>query len=93
MKIKLEELKRKILEEKRRYAAQHGYRLNPDKRVLNFVITGLARNLQEKKLEYCPCRPLSGNPQKDKKKICPCFWHKEEIEKQGFCHCRLFFKK
>jgi len=91
--MELDKLKAEILKNKIKYARKNNYRLNRDKRILDFLISGLARNKKEKGAEYCPCRPLSGDPEEDKKKICPCFWHKKEIEKQGFCHCRLFFKK
>lgn len=89
----MDKLYLKILSEKKKYAKKNNFQLNPDKKILNFVIAGLVKNKKEKGAEYCPCRPLEGNPEKDKKKICPCFWHKKEIEKQGFCHCRLFYKK
>nr|WP_269850493.1 ferredoxin-thioredoxin reductase catalytic domain-containing protein [Methanosarcina horonobensis] len=29
---------------------------------------------------------------KIKKIVCPCIYHKDEIEKDGNCHCELFFK-
>jgi hypothetical protein len=28
----------------------------------------------------------------DAKKICPCFWHKDEIKKDGHCFCNLYVK-
>ncbi|MBI5554435.1 MAG: hypothetical protein HY920_01100 [Elusimicrobia bacterium] len=45
------------------------------------------------KPQYCPCRPISGNQEEDKQKICPCKWHKDEIAADGHCHCQLFFSK
>jgi ferredoxin-thioredoxin reductase catalytic subunit len=86
-------LKQKILNEKIKYAKKFGYKLNPDKKILNFVISGLVQNKSRKRKEYCPCRPLENDPGKDIKKVCPCFWHRQEIKKDGHCHCRLFYKR
>ncbi|SJZ53503.1 ferredoxin-thioredoxin reductase catalytic domain-containing protein [Selenihalanaerobacter shriftii] len=74
------------------YAKKNGYKLNPNEEVLNTVIEGLARNKVEHGYQYCPCRLLTGDKEVDKDKICPCKWHKEEIEEDGQCHCQLFFK-
>lgn len=84
---------KEILKNKEEYAKKKGYKLNPNKKIRDVVIDGLAKNKAGKGVEYCPCRPLEGNPQEDKKKICPCVWHEDEIKKEGFCHCRLFYKK
>jgi len=35
--------------------------------------------------------PAVGNKE-DKKKICPCVWHKDEIREMGHCHCMLFMR-
>lgn len=93
MSKNIEEEKEKVRQFIKRYCEINGYKLNPDKKILEAVIEGLAINRVRKNFQYCPCRILSGNPQEDKLKICPCHWHKEEIEKEGHCHCFLFFKK
>ena len=31
-----------------------------------------------------------GDAEKDKKIICPCVYHIEEIDREGECHCQLF---
>ena len=85
--------KKQILEQKIKYAKFAGYDLNHDKKDLDFIIKGLYANLKKYGVQYCPCRIISGNKKEDLKKICPCFWHKEEIKKDGYCHCHLFFKK
>jgi ferredoxin-thioredoxin reductase catalytic subunit len=56
-------------------------------------LRGLARNKVRVGAAYCPCRLRSGDPEKDRIIICPCIYHEKEIEEQGACHCRLFFKK
>lgn len=76
-----------------KYANHGDYALNPDQQILDLVIEGLARNKAVHGKRYCPCRMLTGNLEEDKAKICPCKWHKDEIEADGMCHCQLYFKK
>lgn len=75
-----------------KYAKDNGWLLNPDERQLSAVLKGLARNKLKFKEQYCPCRIRSGDPEKDKEIICPCIYHEDEIESEGNCHCRFFFK-
>ena len=74
-------------------AKEKGYILNVDERQLEAVLRGLARNQERFGAAYCPCRLRSGDPEKDRIIVCPCIYHEEEIEEEGACHCRLFFKK
>jgi ferredoxin-thioredoxin reductase catalytic chain len=76
-----------------KYCATHQVKVNPDEKVVEMVIEGLARNKVKHGLRYCPCRILSGKPEEDRQKVCPCVWHKLEIEKDGHCHCNLFVKE
>jgi ferredoxin-thioredoxin reductase catalytic chain len=76
-----------------KYAKEHGLALNPDDKRLDIVIRGLARNLRKHGAKYCPCRLRSGDTETDKKIICPCVYHGEEIETEGSCHCNLYYKK
>jgi ferredoxin-thioredoxin reductase catalytic chain len=73
------------------YAASSGFKLNPDEKALDRVFKGLVRNNLKFGARYCPCRVKSGDKEKDKDIICPCVFHKKEIEDQGSCHCYLFF--
>ncbi|MEN6611561.1 MAG: ferredoxin-thioredoxin reductase catalytic domain-containing protein [Methanoregulaceae archaeon] len=82
-----------ILAWARKYADEHGYVLNPDEKQLATVIRGLGRTKTKFGEHYCPCRLRSGNKEKDKAIICPCVYHKDEIEKEGSCHCSLYFRK
>ncbi len=75
------------------YARENGWVLDPDKDVLDRVIKGLARNEQRFGHRYCPCRLRSRDEEKDKAIICPCIWHRDEIAKDGHCHCMLYFRK
>jgi len=80
-----------ILRFARAYAKAQGFVLNPDPEKLDEIISGLAYNQKKYGFRYCPCRPISGDLEEDRKKICPCFWHREEIKTMGHCHCGLFW--
>ncbi|MCS3924617.1 ferredoxin-thioredoxin reductase catalytic domain-containing protein [Methanosalsum natronophilum] len=88
----VEETKKKIRNWTQRYADRKGYDLNPDNEMLDMVIEGLANNVDKYGRRYCPCRIITGNEQEDRKIICPCIYHEEEVETQGSCHCSLFFE-
>jgi ferredoxin-thioredoxin reductase catalytic subunit len=75
-----------------KYAHKAGYALNPDTKIVDTIVKGLARNRNKHGRAYCPCMFVSGDPEKDKEIICPCRIHKEDIEKKGKCHCGLFVK-
>lgn len=87
-----DELEAEILEWARKYAQQEKWVLNPDDRKLEVVIRGLGRNKRKFGERYCPCRLRSGDPDRDREIICPCAFHRDEIEKDGSCHCHLFFR-
>ena len=74
------------------YAKSNGFRLNPDKKTVEKIIKGIFENEKKYGKKYCPCRRVSGNESEDAKIICPCLFHKEEIEKDGHCFCNLFVK-
>lgn len=82
----------KLIKEYEKYARENNFRLNPDRRVVEFLIKGLLENEKKYGKKYCPCRRISGNQEKGKPKICPCKWHLSEIEKDGRCLCGLFVK-
>ena len=86
---RIEEIKKQMQE----YAEANGLKLNPDEQVVIGLIKGLLANEKKYGAMYCPCRVVTGNPEEDKDKICPCKWHKEEIEQMGHCHCGMFYKK
>ena len=75
------------------YAQKNGFRLNPDRATVERLIRGLLANEKKYGARYCPCRRVTGNMEEDRLKICPCKWHREEIERDGHCHCWLFFRK
>jgi ferredoxin-thioredoxin reductase catalytic subunit len=85
---KIEELKKQYSE----YAKANGFKLNPDNKTVERIIVGLLGNEGKYGQKYCPCRRVTGNKEEDAKKICPCFWHKEELAKDGHCFCNLYVK-
>jgi ferredoxin-thioredoxin reductase catalytic subunit len=82
-----------LLEFCKKYAARSGFALNPNSKIVMLVIRGLLENERKYGFRYCPCRVISGNKEKDAKIVCPCAWHKQEINKKGSCLCGLFVKK
>ena len=75
-----------------RYAERAGLALQPDAAQRDYVLQGLARNLIKYGKAYCPCREVTGDPEKDRANICPCRTHRAEIEESGQCECALFTK-
>lgn len=82
----------KIIQSYQEYAEKNGFKLNPSRVIVERLVKGLLENEKKYGFRYCPCRKISGNPEEDKPKICPCQWHREEIEKDGHCFCGLFYK-
>lgn len=85
----IEKLQKKVAD----YAEKQGYKLQPDKEILNAILNGLMRNYDKYGEIYCPCRMMTGDKKKDKESICPCAFHKKEIKEEGHCRCRLFLEK
>ena len=89
----MDEVEEKILKSSIDYAESKGFSINSDEKMLNAVISGLARNEKEKGKPFCPCRAITGNEDEDKKIVCPCIYHLDEIKQDGHCKCMLFFGK
>ena len=85
-----EELIKKILEDSKLHAGKNGFKLNPDKNIVNLLVEGIAENEKNLGIRLCSCRIFAGDTKEDS--ICPCKWHKEEIKTKGRCHCGLFIK-
>jgi len=73
------------------YAKENKWILNTDEKQKKIVLKGLAKAKRQWGKQFCPCRIW--NPHKDTHVICPCIYHREEIENDGYCHCHFFFKK
>ncbi len=66
------------------------YRFNPDTSTVDTIIKGLALRKQKYGEELCPCRVVAQDAQENKKIVCPCIYHEEEINQHGVCFCGLF---
>ncbi|MDI6819660.1 MAG: ferredoxin-thioredoxin reductase catalytic domain-containing protein [Candidatus Hodarchaeaceae archaeon] len=82
-----------LLSALRKYAESQGFEINPDEKIVDFVIQGLLKNEEKFGYRYCPCRVVTGDKKQDARIICPCVYHKEEIRSMGRCHCGLFVAK
>lgn len=90
----LEKVKERLHKFALNYADKNNYLVNQDKASFEQLIEEMAKNKIEFGAQYCPCmtKRISGDREADKKLICPCVWHKEDIESKGNCFCNLFFK-
>ena len=86
-KIEKEEKHKLIKNWTEEYAKINEFRANPDDKILDVVIKGLLAQEEKFGKRYCPCRV-----QNTQENICPCIYHKDEIKKDGACHCQLFVK-
>lgn len=89
----MEENAKDLIEEYKKYAEEKGISLNPNERLVIAVVEGLLDWEKRSGERYCPCRKVTGDKEEDKKIICPCVYHLEEVESMGHCHCNLFVKK
>jgi ferredoxin-thioredoxin reductase catalytic subunit len=89
----IDERAKKIKEWAQKYAERKGFELYPDEKRVDEVVQGLAARQEKFGKRYCPCRIITGNEIEDRKIICPCAYHEEELKKGETCHCRLFVTK
>jgi len=73
-----------------RYVERGPYEFFPEPDVVSIVQEGLGDNERKYGYRYCPWMPLSDDPVEDRKKICPCERHHEDIERDGFCIWMFF---
>lgn len=91
MNMDKEELIEKIIKDSQLYAEKNGFKLNPNKNIVRLLVEGIAENQINLGARFCSCRAFAGDKKADS--VCPCKWHKQEIETKGRCHCGLFVKK
>ena len=82
----------KLTKEYREYAESKGFKLNPNPKIVEGIVNALLSRNEAFGEKYCPCRRITGDKEEDKKIICPCIYHLDEIEKDGHCHCNLYVK-
>ena len=73
-----------------KYVQRGPYEFFPELEVVTEVQKGLGENERLYGYRYCPWMPLSGDPVEDRKKICPCDRHHEDIQRDGFCIWMFF---
>ena len=81
-----------LLKKHQTYAKKNNFHLNVNGKITKSLILAILKRKHQYGEEYCPCRRISENKKANKKNICPCVYHKKEIEKNGHCLCYLFFK-
>jgi ferredoxin-thioredoxin reductase catalytic chain len=81
-----------FIDQSKKHAEDNGFNLNPNEAVVNGLVTQMYKREEEFGEKYCPCRRIIGDTEADKKIICPCAYHKDEIKNDGHCHCFLFVK-
>lgn len=72
------------------YVRKGPYTLYPESEIVENVIAGLAKNLDEHGKMYCPCADVEASKQKGSVMVCPCTPHESDIARQGYCDCALF---
>lgn len=73
-----------------KFAPTRGLILNPDWEIVRPPLEGLLKNGERCGLRTCPCRPATGDRQKDQDIVCPCVYAKPDIEEFGACYCWLY---
>jgi ferredoxin-thioredoxin reductase catalytic subunit len=81
-----------LIKKNKEYAESKGFKLNPNETVVLGVTKGLLIRKENFGELYCPCRKMTNDKKADKRIICPCVYHEEEINKDGHCFCNLFVK-
>ncbi len=74
----------------KKYIIPKGYAINPSWMMSTNLSIWLTEMEDTFGQRYCPCFEPSGNPELDKKMLCPCKFIDDEIEEYGTCHCSLF---
>jgi ferredoxin-thioredoxin reductase catalytic subunit len=77
-----------FIKEYEEHAEKNGFKLNPNSQIVEHLVRSLIKNEEKFGKKYCPCRKVH----KDEN-VCPCIYHKDEIERDGHCHCFLFVSK
>ena len=88
----LDDIESKIFEWAKEYAQKNDLKINPDYDIVVLAIKGFAQNKRDYGIQYCGCREVTGNLEKDKDIICPCVHRNLVIRKKGSCRCGLFVK-
>ena len=72
------------------YLEGKDFYFNADPEMVGSILKAMAKRREKHGEDYCPCRRVTGDAEKDKEIICPCVFHLDELKKDGHCHCYLF---
>lgn len=67
-----------------------GYFFSKDKDRVFDLLAGLTKNKERYGYMSCPCRLASGDYEKDKDILCPCFYREPDVKEFGSCYCNLY---
>ena len=87
---RLDRVQREVRQRLEKWLENTPYQFNPDTPTVDTIIKGLALRRLKYGEEYCPCRVVGEDKEKNKGIICPCIYHNEEIAQNGVCFCGLF---
>jgi len=80
-----------LLDKVTELARRNGYALNPDQERVEKVVGLMTENLVASGKMFCPCK--QSHPLNSKVDVtCPCPEWKADIERDGHCFCRLFYR-
>lgn len=86
--------KDEFIEVLKEFAKNNDFKLNPDAKHVDLIVSRTLLNQDKFGLKLCPCRIRDGTFETDLKLICPCnFKIQPEWTQKGMCHCGLFVKK
>jgi ferredoxin-thioredoxin reductase catalytic chain len=63
-----------IIENYKKWAEKNGFSINPNKKVVEFLVKSLLDREQKFGKRYCPCRRITGNKKEDEQIVCPCIY-------------------
>jgi ferredoxin-thioredoxin reductase catalytic subunit len=69
------------------------YSFNTDVETVDSILGAMSMRFEKFGKDYCPCRRVTGDAEKDGQIVCPCAFHEGELAAEGHCHCHLFTKK
>ena len=85
--------KEEFIASSEKHAGEEDLSLNQNEKIVEGITNAILRREQQEGELYCPCRKTTGNKEEDKKIICPCIYHLDEVKQDGHCHCNLFVRK
>ena len=78
--------KEEVWEEFKREADLTGYRFTDREEELDWLLEGLAANIERYGYPLCPCRMGAGDIAADRDIICPCDYRDADLVEYGQCY-------